>query len=195
MLSVVIPTHNDERALVPTLAMLVPGLLAGAVRDVIVADGGSTDATAEVVEFAGCTLLSSSAPLGIRLKDAAAAGRGPWLMFLRPGATLDTTWIGETLRFVEEAAFRPDVEIKAAVFRRSPGSLAGRSVIADIAAVLAEALCAPTPEQGLVIARAFYDGVGGHGDENDPEGALLRRIGRRRIARLRSEIRVPGRAA
>jgi glycosyltransferase involved in cell wall biosynthesis len=194
MLSVVIPTHNDERGLVPTLAMLVPGLLAGAVRDVVVTDGGSTDATAEVVEFAGCTLMSSSDALGPRLRKAAAAGRGAWLMFLRPGATLETSWIGETLRFVEEAALRPDVETQAAVFRRAPGETGGRSVIAEALAVLAAGLFAPSPDQGLVIARALYEDIGGHGDEAAPEAALLRRLGRGRIARLRSEIRVLPRA-
>jgi len=192
MLSVVIPTHNDERALVPTLAMLVSGVLAGAVRDVIVADAGSTDATAEVVDFAGCTLMSSSAPLGLRLRAAAAAGRGAWLMFLHPGATLDPSWIEETVRFIEDEAIRGDTQ--AAVFRRSPVS-GGDSLVRDLAAVVAQALCAPAPEQGLVIARAFYEGVGGHRDEEAPEAALLRRLGRRRIARLRSEIRVPARSA
>jgi hypothetical protein len=192
MLSVVIPTRNDERALVPTLAMLVPGVMAGAVRDVIVADGGSTDATAEVVDFAGCTLMSSSAPLGLRLKQAAAAGRGAWLMFLRPGATLETTWVAETVRFIEDGAMRAEVEAQAAVFRRSPAT-GTRSVLADVAAVLVAALGAPSADQGLVIARPLYDRIGGHREENEPEAGLLRRIGRRRIARLRSEIRTPAR--
>ena len=35
MLTVIIPTHNSERALVPTLTMLVPGALTGTVREVI----------------------------------------------------------------------------------------------------------------------------------------------------------------
>src|SRR6266851_5781020 len=38
MLSVIIPTKNSERALVPTLAVLVPGALTGTVRQVIIAD-------------------------------------------------------------------------------------------------------------------------------------------------------------
>lgn len=193
MLSVVIPTRNHERALVPTLAMLVPGVMAGAVRDVIVADGGSTDATAEVVDFAGCTLMSSPAPLGTRLRDAAAAARGTWLMFLRPGATLDITWVEETMRFVDHAALHPDADAQAAVFRRSPDAPGARSVVAEAAAVLRAGLSAPCPDQGLVIARSFYQRFGGHRDEDEPEAGLLRRIGRRRIARLRSEIRSPAR--
>src|SRR4249919_1741308 len=73
MLSVVIPTRNSERALVPTLAMLVPGVMASAVREVIIADGGSSDETREVADFAGCALIASDAPLAQRLRDAVAA--------------------------------------------------------------------------------------------------------------------------
>ena len=45
MFSIIIATHDSERALVPTLAALVPGATAGIVREVIVADGGSRDET------------------------------------------------------------------------------------------------------------------------------------------------------
>jgi hypothetical protein len=42
----------------------------------------------------------------------------------------------------------------------------------------------PEPQQGLLIARRFYDALGGHSAEADAEAALLRRLGRRRIAML-----------
>ena len=45
VLSVIIPTLDCERSLVPTLASLVSGAAVGTVRDVIIADGGSRDAT------------------------------------------------------------------------------------------------------------------------------------------------------
>ena len=48
MFSIIIATHDSERALVPTLAALVPGATAGIVREVIVADGNSRDQTEEV---------------------------------------------------------------------------------------------------------------------------------------------------
>ena len=40
------------------------------------------------------------------------------------------------------------------------------------------------PEQGLLIARRHYDRLGGHPDGADAEAAMLRRIGRRRLAML-----------
>ena len=71
--SVVIATHDSERALVATLAALVPGATAGIVREVIVADGGSRDDTEQVADIAGCVFLASKEPLGARLNAAAAS--------------------------------------------------------------------------------------------------------------------------
>src|SRR5665647_605094 len=85
MLSAIIAAYESERTLVPTLAALVPGATSGLLGDVIVADGGSTDSTSEVADIAGCRFVSSTAPLGVRLKAAAASTRTPWLMFLRAG--------------------------------------------------------------------------------------------------------------
>src|SRR5262249_54753089 len=109
MLTVIIPTHNSERALVPTLSMLVPGALSGTVREVIVADGGSTDATPDVVDIAGCDIVVSQAPLAARLKSAAASARGTWLLFLRPGVVLDAAWLEEVTRVVGNAGMRATV--------------------------------------------------------------------------------------
>ena len=79
MFSVIIPTADSERALVPTLAALVPGATAGIVREVIVTDGESRDQTEEVADIAGCRFVSSAKPLGIRLSEAAKGARGDWL--------------------------------------------------------------------------------------------------------------------
>src|SRR3954464_12057258 len=102
MISVVMAAHDSEEFLVPTLAALVPGALAGIVSDVIVADGGSTDETAKVADVAGCRFVTSAAPIGARLKSAAALARAPWLLFLQPGVVPDTAWIEETTRFVQQ---------------------------------------------------------------------------------------------
>jgi glycosyltransferase involved in cell wall biosynthesis len=190
MLSVIIPTRDSERALVPTLAMLVPGVVASVVREVIVTDGGSTDGTRQVVDIAGCTMLASTSALGARLKEAVAAARGDWLMFLPPGVVLDAGWVNEIIQFGEAAA--GETEIQAAVFRRAASSLKPRSLWAEVAAVLRTAVVMPTAADGLLIARRLYQDLGGHRDETDAENSLIRRIGRRRIVRLRSGIRHTG---
>ena len=94
MLSVVIATHESERELLPTLAALVPGAAAGAVREVIVADAGSRDQTAEVADIAGCRVIVSPAPLGARLEERRGGGAravadvpaGPASYPTRPGS-------------------------------------------------------------------------------------------------------------
>ncbi len=40
------------------------------------------------------------------------------------------------------------------------------------------------PEQGLLIARRFYDVLGGHPETAEPETAMLRKLGRRRVTML-----------
>jgi glycosyltransferase involved in cell wall biosynthesis len=185
MLTVIIPTHNSERALVPTLAMLVPGALTGTVREVIVADAGSSDGTAHVVDVAGCEIAVSDAPLAARLKKAAAAARGHWLMFLRPGVVLDAAWVEEASRTIDTAVLRGTTASHATVFRRTADVDA--TLPRQIIALLAAAWRGAHPEQGLMISREAYDRLGGHRDGvDDPEAELLRRIGRRRIVTLRS---------
>src|SRR5690349_10033831 len=166
MFSVVIATHDSERALVPTLAALVPGATAGIVREVIIADGGSRDATRDVADIAGCEFVVSSEPPGARLAAAARAARGDWLMFLQPGAVPAPTWIDETIAFVD----RTGIAARAAVFADEP------SVFSALRGVLL-----PAARQGLIIRKTVYAELGGHRAEADAERVLLRRIGRRRI--------------
>jgi glycosyltransferase involved in cell wall biosynthesis len=188
VLSVVIPTLNSERVLVPTLAMLVPGAMSGLVREVIIADAGSTDETLEVADIAGCTALSSSEPLAARLRAAAAVARSPWLMFLRAGAVLDTTWMDETTRFIEESD-RSDGS--AAVFRKAVSARASYPALREVLGLLIFSVFGRTsPDQGLVISRRLYDDLGGHRDAaTNPEADLLARLGRRRVLMLRSGAR------
>ncbi len=187
MLSVVIATHESERALVATLAALVPGAAAGVIREVIVADAGSHDETSEVADIAGCRVLVSNAPLPARLNAAAAAARAPWLMFLRAGVAPDAAWTAEAARFIDEAELAGRVDRQAAVFR--PAARAGnvRSTLVEALTLLAAAMGRrPRPDQGLVISRRLYQQLGGHRDgAADCEADLLRRVGRRRIVILR----------
>jgi glycosyltransferase involved in cell wall biosynthesis len=184
MLSIIIPTLDSERALVPTLAALVSGATAGLVSEVLLADGGSQDETAVVADVTGCNVVRVDGSLGVRLKTAAAAARAPWLLFLRPGIVPEPPWIGEASRFIELAR---DGE-RAAVFRR------GASASSPWREALAQTMLAlgatSRPDQGLLISRRFYDAVGGHrGDPAAPETDLIRRIGRRRITRLAAAAR------
>lgn len=181
MLSVVIATHDSERTLLPTLAALVSGAAAGIVREVIVADAGSRDATTAIADGAGCRVLVSAQGRGARLKAAAEAARAPWLLFLRPGVVLDASWVDETRRFVEEAELRGCAGTHAAVFRAS----AFRPALLEALALLGAALGATLDaSEGLVIAKARYAALGGHRAVEEPERDLRRRLRRRHLVLL-----------
>ena len=178
MFSIIIATHDSERALVPTLAALVPGATAGIVREVIVADGGSRDKTEEVADIAGCRYFVSLVPVGARLKRAAKEARGDWVMFLNAGAVPGTTWIDETIAFAEKTGGNE----RAAVFATAAG----------FAASLRRKLFLPDAAQGLILRKSFYEALGGHRAEGAaPERSLLRRIGRRRLVTLRTPVALP----
>ena len=178
MLSVIIPTRNSERALVPTLAALVSGATAGLISEVLIADAGSQDDSAVVADVAGCEFLTLEEPLGRRLKTAAAKARAPWLMFMRPGTVLYAPWTDDATRFIEQSGPRG----QAAVFRRNAGP---QSALREALSLLVAAFGTARPEQGLIIAKRFYDELGGHGESApDPETEFIRRVGRRRIVTL-----------
>jgi hypothetical protein len=187
MLSVIIPTLDCERSLVPTLATLVPGAAVGTVRDVIVADGGSRDATLEVADIAGCEIMTSHAPLAVRLREATAKARASWVMFLKPGVVLDATWIDEVDRFVQQAEAHGVIDAPAAAFRAVAAQGFARPLLAEAWSSLRLALGGRiAPEQGLIIPKVLYERLGRHRDVQDPQADLLARLGRRRIVLLRS---------
>ena len=173
MFTVIIATHDSERPLVATLAALVPGATAGLVREVIVADGGSRDETEQVADIAGCRFVSSDQPLGERLKAAAASARGEWLMFLNAGVVPEPGWIDDCAAFAE----RDIADVRAAVFAAEHG----------FANALRRVFFLPRSTQGLIVRKSIYAGLGGHrADAKNAPADLLRRIGRRRLVRLRT---------
>ena len=189
MLSVVIATHESERALVPTLSALVAGAVAGVVREVIIADAGSRDGTAQIAEGAGCRLLITPGPRGARLKAAADMARAPWLLFLAPGIVPDATWVDECRRFIEQAELTGVGSEQAAVFRKVPAHF--RPMLVEAVALLRAALGASgaNASEALLIAKPLYRRLGGHLPEDEaPDRALIRRLGRRRMALLRTGV-------
>jgi len=184
MISVVIATHESERLLVPTLSALVPGAMSGLISEVVVVDAHSTDETEKVADIAGCRFFRSEAALGARLRQAAVSTRTPWLMFLRPGCVPEPGWIAAAERFLEQASALEGAAM-AAVFRPPGAADLMRPAMAEVLALLRVMFGGGArPEQGLLIARRFYDALGGHPDSQMAEAAILKKVRRRRIAML-----------
>jgi glycosyltransferase involved in cell wall biosynthesis len=191
MLSAIISTQNSERSLVPTLSALVPAAAAGLLAEVVIADAGSRDATADVADIAGCRYTSSTEALGIRLKAAAATVRSPWVMFLRAGAVPQPGWIEAADHFIQTTGPLEDAR-RAAIFRLPGLANAVRPGFAELLAGVRAAIArGPRPEQGLLIARRLYDAIGGHSAGDDAEVAILRRLGRQRLVVLPAAVMIP----
>lgn len=186
MLSVIVATHNSERALVQTLAALVPGATAGLIREVIVVDSASTDATAEVADIAGCRLITADAPIGRCLRAGAETARAPWLMFLAAGAVPQSGWVDEATRFIEEAARAGRAEEVAAAFRAVSPTFIVASRWRETITLIAQALgVVRRTTHGLLLTKQLYLRMSRQ-DAEASELELVRRLGRRRIVTLQS---------
>lgn len=176
----VIPTLNAGPRLAETLAALVPGVAEGLVREAVIADGGSTDATLAIAEAAGARILTLEPSRGAQLRAACAAARGDWLLALHADTRLEPGWVEAASRHMAQ---RPEA---AGYFRLgfdAPGP-AARAWEAGVE--LRNRLFGLIyGDQGLLVPRALYDAAGGYPDWPMLEDVeLVRRIGRARLRPL-----------
>lgn len=182
MLSVVIPTLNAETTLAPVLAALVPGAVEGLVREVIVADGGSTDRTVEIADAAGCEWIEAPRGRGPQLRAGADSARSDWLLFLHADTVLTPGWIGEADRFMAH----PGAHERAAAFRFALDAEGWRPrAIEGMVRLRCAVFGLPYGDQGLLVSRRLYDRLGGFADLPLMEDVeFVRRIGRGRLTML-----------
>jgi glycosyltransferase involved in cell wall biosynthesis len=101
MISVVIATHDDGRTLGQTLASLVPAAVDGLVREVILADAGSTDETLAIADDAGARIVRCAGPGEARLLEGCKAARADWLLILEASVSAPLGWEGAAGRHIE----------------------------------------------------------------------------------------------
>jgi glycosyltransferase involved in cell wall biosynthesis len=106
MISVVIATHNDAQTLGQTLASLVPAAVDGLVREVILADAGSTDETLAIAEDAGARVVPCAGPVEARLLEGCKAARSDWLLLLEASAPVLHGWEAPAGRHIDRHAGR-----------------------------------------------------------------------------------------
>jgi rSAM/selenodomain-associated transferase 2 len=187
MISVVIPTLNAERHLARTLTALVPAAVDGLVREVIIADGGSTDATADIAEAAGATFITAERGRGQQLLAGASQAKSPWLLFLHADTILQSPWEEDAFRFMRSVDVGDAAEA-AGVFRFAlDDSGVGARILEAAVHLRGFVLRLPYGDQGLLISRRLYDEVGGFQPLALMEDVeMVRRLGGRRITRLRA---------
>ena len=186
MLSVIIQAEGAEGPIVATLAALVPGAAAGVICEVLLVDRTGASAVERVADVAGCRFLAFEGSRAAALAAAARQARSPWLMFLDAGAVLEPGWIEETTQFIQRisGSERP----RAAIFRYARSPYAETS-FRERLKWLGRMIAGPRADQGLVIARAHYERLGGHAPgARRAEAKLLRQLGRSSRTLLRSRI-------
>ena len=92
MISVIVPTFNDEARLVACLAPLVPAAMDGLVKELIIVDAGSTDRTLEIADDAGALILTGASDQAARFDQGCAHAKGPWLLLLEPQVRIEFGW-------------------------------------------------------------------------------------------------------
>ena len=190
MLSVVIPTRNSEEGLARTLVSLVTAAAEGVVREVVVADAGSSDGTRIVADAAGCSLVECS---GGWLTQVSAgihsARRAPWFLILAPNVFLEAEWYREVASFVDrsERAGRADTHV--GTFRVVYDEFGWRPRLAERVVGAAGALFGrPLREQGLVISRRHVESLSSRiADRFAGHGDLVGRVARSDIHTLRAD--------
>jgi rSAM/selenodomain-associated transferase 2 len=183
-IDVVIPTSNAAASLARTLAAL-DGDEHGLSLCITVCDGGSRDDTVAIARQAGITVLTAPAGRGGQLAAGAAAGSAPWLLFLHADTTLSAGWREAVRRFTADTANAG----KAGYFRLRFDSLDPRARwIEHLAAWRCRMFGLPYGDQGLLIARAFYQRLGGFRPLPLMEDvAFVRRIGRDNVVLLEAQ--------
>ncbi|MCP5410897.1 MAG: glycosyltransferase [Alphaproteobacteria bacterium] len=185
MISVIVPTLNDERLLPRCFDGLIAGAVRGVVREVVVADAGSSDATLAIADAVGAHIVHAQSGRAAQYIAGVAAAKSDWLLFLHPQTALEQGWDTEVESFIDQAQLeRP----RAAVFRFALEDFGGEARRAEAKAALRSVLLAlPYGDQGLLVPRRLYNQVGGFRALSRMEDAdIVRRIGRRRLIRLRA---------
>lgn len=176
-ISVVIPTLNAEPALGACFGALMEGLEVGLIRELIVSDGGSQDATGAVAQAWGATVLHGPASRGGQLRRGVAATQGDWVLVIHADTVLRAGWT----EAVRGHLAHPE---KAGWFQLAFDHSGVAAAIVASWANLRSRLGLPYGDQGLLLHRDLYDAVGGFADQPLMEDVALARALRGHLAPL-----------
>ena len=151
MISVIIPTLNEEK----TLQATIDSARAEGV-EIIVSDGGSEDATRVIAEDMADMALSSASGRGAQMNAGAVAARGDALLFLHADTLLPEGWVEEVVEILKDGrvscgAFRFALSEKSAAF----------GLISAMVNLRSKWLKLPYGDQALFMRRESFEALGG----------------------------------
>ena len=151
----VVPTLNEEEALPGLLGDL--RALGATIDEVVIADAGSSDATAAVARAHGAIVVTAHRGRALQLNAAAAVAQGDWLLFLHADSRLDAE-----ARDVLRRTLNTEPGPAAAVFQFRIDLPRGWKQFIEWGQRLREALFGLAyGDQGLLVRRDCFAAVGG----------------------------------
>jgi rSAM/selenodomain-associated transferase 2 len=151
-LSVIVPTLDESAALGATLRRA--GEADGV--EIIVADGGSRDATRGVASAAGAAVLVVPRGRAAQMNAGAAAARGRILLFLHADTLLPAGYADAVRGALDDPA------VVAGAFRfRTDGSGAAMRIVEGLANFRSRVLRWPYGDQGLFMEKRVFGEMGG----------------------------------
>jgi rSAM/selenodomain-associated transferase 2 len=152
-IAVIIPTLNEAIALPQSLAAI------GAGCDIVITDGGSSDATCAIAAQAGAHVLHGLPPRAHQLNCAAAQTSADILLFLHADTLLPSGWQEDILHILNQ----PGVAVGAFSLAIAQGSRA-EAFIAYAANLRSRIWQLPYGDQGLFMYRTRFEKIGGFPD-------------------------------
>ncbi len=176
-ISVIVPTLNAEGQLAACFGALMEGLDAGLIRELIVSDGGSEDASGAVAQAWGAEVVHGAASRGGQLRRGAAAAQGEWLLVLHADTVLSAGWSAAVQAHLNDKSHAGWFRLTFDQSGCAPRIVAGW-------ANLRSRFGLPYGDQGLLIHRSLYDAVGGYPNQPLMEDVALARALRGRLRPL-----------
>ncbi len=159
-LAVIIPTLNEER----TIGSCLEAVGAHSDLDVVVVDGGSTDATCQRAAEAGARVVEGKPGRGSQLNLGAASTSAPDLLFVHSDCRLPPGWRPVLERALQDrrtslACFRLRTETGDA----TEGTVLTRMWLWTLD-LRSRGWRLPYGDQGFAVRREIFDAVGGFPD-------------------------------
>src|SRR6185436_10617791 len=152
MLSIIIPTLDEEGAIAECLARVQPLRAAGA--ELVVADGGSRDATREIAAPLADRVVDAPRGRAAQMNAGARASRGDILVFLHADTALPAG-AGEAIA----------AALRSRAWGRFDVTIVGRAVLLPVIAFLmnarSRATGIATGDQAIFATRSSFDAAGG----------------------------------